>query len=70
MQPLCSKCRNYLIEGNDTWCRHDIWPNTTLSKSRLFNALMFECIEFEKTRQRKISLPSELQQALDNNPFK
>lgn len=66
MKPLCKECRNYLIEGSDTWCRHDIWPSVTLFKSKLYNAYMFECIEFEKTRKRNIKLPAELDVP---NPF-
>ena len=48
MQHLCSKCRNYLVEGNDTWCRHDMWEGVTISKSKIYNPFMFECIEWEK----------------------
>jgi len=66
MVVLCNKCRNYLVDGNDTFCSQDIWPRTNLLKSKIFNALMFECIDYERANQRNIKLPPELDVP---NPF-
>ncbi len=49
MKALCKECIRYEAEGNDAICELKIWPKVTLSRSKIYNAMMFECIEHERT---------------------
>ena len=60
MKPLCNKCKNYLIDGNDTFCKYDEWPCIAVTKSKIYNPYMFECINYSRTVKRYLYCPPEL----------
>ena len=60
MKTLCNKCKNYEVDGNISFCKEKVWPKTNLSKSRIYNALMFECIDYERPLNPLFNLPKPL----------
>lgn len=58
MKALCIGCNNYSTEGNDAFCGEQMWSKANVSKSKIYNALMFECIEYERTISRHLLYPT------------
>ncbi len=48
MKALCNKCINYEYDEVSARCILKMWPKVTLSKSKIYNAMMFECIDHER----------------------
>ena len=48
MKALCNKCINYEDDEVSARCILKMWPKVTLSKSKIYNAMMFECIDHER----------------------
>ena len=50
---LCKTCDYYVIDGNKSYCEHDHWTNVMVEQSKLFNPLMFECLDYEGSNRQK-----------------
>ena len=44
---LCVDCNFYIKDGVPMYCGKGYWESVEPSKTRTFNPIMFECIDFE-----------------------
>ncbi len=44
---LCINCSHYNSDATPITCLKGYWESVELTKTRTFNPIMFECIEFE-----------------------
>ena len=44
---LCVNCNHYVMDGIPIICDLGYWESIELIKTKAFNPIMFECIEFE-----------------------
>ena len=45
--PICEKCVYYVIDKRKAYCEEDMWPDTDIIKTKLYNPIMFDCLCFE-----------------------
>lgn len=44
---LCCKCKNYIVDGGIIKCRQGYWALTDAQKTKTYNPIMFECLDYE-----------------------
>lgn len=49
---LCIRCKYFELEGMESSCMQEIWPRVSISKSRIYNPHMFECIDYARESEQ------------------
>lgn len=44
---LCNKCSCFVITTNKVTCKEGYFKNIPINKAKLFNPMLFECIDYE-----------------------
>ena len=45
--PICEACVYYVINKRKSYCEEDMWPETDIIKTKLYNPILFDCFNFE-----------------------
>ena len=49
---VCNKCVYYVEENKKkSYCEHDYWEITDISKSKLYNPFLFDCTDYESREE-------------------
>ena len=47
MRVICYNCVYYVEDKAKAYCEYDLWTFADISKAKLYNPYMFDCINYE-----------------------